>query len=90
MKQYPCIEQTLDIKHKDRIIRLWLDEDKIPENSQRLLEIARAIEIFLPAEPNNKELIEYIHRSFNKVNAVQIKDGNENLSTGIMVYFVEF
>ena len=90
MKEYPCIENQLDLTFGDKTIRLWIDEDEVKEDYANI-GIYRNISDHLETKPTNRELVKLIKKDIPRLNAIQVVSSiTKNLSQGPMVYFVDF
>lgn len=89
-KKYPCIESTIDLPFKDRLIRLWIDEEEVEENYHTNVGTVDALCDYLESNPTNEELVDYICKHIERVNAVQIKDRINGISYGVVAYLVDF
>ena len=86
MKQFPCIESTLDITLGSRTIRLWINRKDIPENSD-LLEYEKQIikNWLLP----KREFLLWASELPN-INAIQLLERVGDIKYGTVVYTVPF
>ncbi len=88
MKKYPCIESTLDLKLGDYIVRLWIEEEELEAEYPNKRILGELMGFVWENKPTLKEMVEHIHQSIPRVNAVQIKNNADE--HGVMVYFVDF
>lgn len=92
IKQYPCIESTIEFFYGDKLIRIWIDEQVIlgeyPEHSN----LKEKIESFLleNEKAGPSELAAHIKSISPRVSALQLKDSGGMMERGIVIYFTDF
>ncbi len=89
---YPCIESTIDIEASEKVVRLWINETEIKEETALHETIAKDIKDFIEMDsPTRNELVEFCRANVPNLNAIQIKDNSKDHSDyGLVVYLVEF
>ena len=102
LKEFPCIESTLDITHGDMLIRLWINLDSLDDFYRfDFLKIKREIEdnmkrvyIYDNKKFSNFEIqkmIEICSKNIPNLNAIQITKTQEGVCrVGMVVYTVDF
>lgn len=81
VKQYPCIESTLDFSTKNYRIRLWVNEEKLKDIDQSIITKLKKV------KGDKPKIINWCAKNIPNINAVQVID---NGGKGIVAYVVDF
>ncbi len=89
---YPCIEKTIEVKHGETVVRLWID---ITKGNYKTSDGAFAIKTMREClqKLKTEELIaSFLIKTIPNLNAIQIivEDELQNVKVGKVIYTVPF
>ncbi len=88
---YPCIESTISLPFRGKLIRLWMNQETVEDDYLNDNILMEELLGFLKKKPRaNEEIVEYL-KGYGGINAVHIVNTMQRgPEFGAMVYFVEF
>lgn len=92
MKEYPCIESTLDIEFHKIKVRLWIDRNTVEESYEDTEDIINTVHRILSKTEVRSEFIAQLKAAYTHINAVQIIDRTieGDHAEGVVAYLVDF